>query len=288
MAEIHDEVLHGEKLLAEKRRQRQTHTANDGQPSAGPTLRDQMVEGTCRVCGQLMATLPGIEPICPECNVKNEWAKLRRGMVEANLREAGLLNGEPAHMHLKTWRQDSPMQKRAYEVVTNWLSDWGVHMLFDPLEGFRDSVLLWSKSPGTGKTHLARAVQRQVIISGGFAVFSPMNELLDEIRQSYDDRELQTHTIMYRLKNAGLLIFDDLGKEYVSEKGRRWLRDVFWNVIRYRHEKGKPLFITSNSDPAEVSATLGPYSSSRIDEMIEDRVVDMSGADWRMRQGGDS
>ena len=109
MAGLHAEVLHGQELLIEKRRQRQIHTAIDGKLSVEPTLRESMVDGRCRECGQFMLTFPGVDRICTDCNGKHKDAKFRKGVVARRLRVAGLLNGEPAHMHLKTWQKDTPI-----------------------------------------------------------------------------------------------------------------------------------------------------------------------------------
>jgi DNA replication protein DnaC len=284
MGELED----GQALLERRREQMrlrhwQTLMASDGSELAERT-RDLLVDDHCSVCGCVGRFLKDSNHrVCTDCARAAADEKWRKGMVQRRLRTADLLDGEPAHMHLDSFVRDKPFQRRAYNVVMGWLTDWGAYMQESPLEGFRDSVLLWSKAPGTGKTHLARAVQRYVIINGGVAVFEMMSDLLDKIRQSYDDPELPTFTVTTRLRESDLLILDDLGKEYVSQRSKPWVRNILWGAIDYRHRKGKPMFVTSNLSPQEVSEAFGRYGASRFNEMVDTRIVDMSGEDWRMR-----
>ena len=278
-------------------RQEQKSTLVDGLKPPGtlgleagvPTnFKPKLVDRECAICGDpIQHLVTATRPVCLKCHQGEYDSDLHRGWAEEDLRYAGLLDGQAAHMHLRTFETVTPQQERAYQVVTDWLVDWAASMLFGPLEGFGESVLLWSKSPGTGKTHLARAVQRRAIIAGGHPQFISASEMVNKIRQSYDDPRLRADQVLAPLKQCKLLILDDLGKSYVRPESVPWLREILWGLIDHHYKECKPMLVTSNLDPDGVAGLLGLYGASRWTWMVGDRVVDMSGGDWRMRKEAD-
>jgi chromosomal replication initiation ATPase DnaA len=186
----------------------------------------------CTLCGELtIAPEKAQRPLCPSCKNAQLLEQERNDTAKEKLLRAGLLDGELAHMTMEDFVQETEVQRRAYEVVRLWWNDWMAQIRLAPSKGYWDSVYLWSVKPGTGKTHLARAVQQKAILIGRYPKFQPVSQLINKLRASYDSEELSSDRIMRELFGCDLLLLDDLGKEYVSGKSQGWFKDLLWNVI---------------------------------------------------------
>lgn len=98
-----------------------------------------------------------------------------------------------------------------------------------------EAPLIWGEC-GNGKSHLAAAVAHSVQEKGYTVVFQTMPELLERIRQTFNDRNSKEteKDIMYALNHCKLLILDDIGAEKVTE----WVQEVLFRIIdgRYRQK----------------------------------------------------
>jgi DNA replication protein DnaC len=277
----------GQALLERRRKEHRAMNWQQLMDDAGQRPVEEaltfLAQSRCVLCGEPAIAPPEAQaPLCSDCAKARLLERERDDRALKRLEVAGLLQGDPAHMTMDSFVRETKMQKRAYEVVRQWWNDWAAQLRLDRDAGYRDSVMLWSASPGTGKTHLARAVQRKLIMAGGYPVFAGVSELLNTLRASYDG-EADSQAIIDRLLRSELLLLDDLGKEYVTAKSRGWFKDILWNIINNRHNARRPLFITSNFSPDEVAELIGVYAASRFGEMVESRVCEMSGEDWRMK-----
>jgi DNA replication protein DnaC len=186
------------------------------------------------------------------------------------------MKGKAAHMSLRTFDQTERRHMLGYGTVVRWLDDYPHE------EG--ESVYLWSKGYGAGKTHLAKATQRWIIQAGGRVLLRVLPEVLAEIRQSYrPDSELSQATIIHRMQTTDTLILDDLGRGHVREASRSWLADIMYLVINARYNAALSMLVTSNVGPDTIRDVIGGASASRLMEMVDTRICDMSGEDWRMR-----
>lgn len=275
MATMREEMVReAERVLARQRRAL-------GSASTGSTPGDSSAgipteEARCFLCGGPALKSPGFEGDVPclACHKLKVDDIFRRKVAEQRLERAGLLRGPAAHMRLDTFRRELPFQREALEVVSAWLRGF-------PHE-FGESVLLWSRGFGVGKTHLARAVQRRVLEAGGTANFHLMASVLGAIRESYGGVGESEQAIIARMTQPQLLVWDDLGKEYVSERGKTWFYNIVFRIVDARYRAGLPMLVTSNASPCELAEAIGGASSSRVMEMCGSRVVDMSGPDWRL------
>lgn len=223
-----------------------------------------------------------LPPLPDGAEAEAAWkAELRTHIIEERLQRSGLLTGPTAEMSFRTFQREEKRHKLAYAVVSSWLEG------YPHTDGA--SVLLWSKGFGAGKTHLARGVQRCIIEAGGTALFKLVAEMLAAIRASYDSaggpNEL---AIVSQMAQSRLLIWDDLGKEYVSSRALPWFHNIVFRVLDERYRHGQSVLVTSNVDPKMLPQVIGGASASRLMEMVDadserPRVCDMSGPDWRMR-----
>jgi DNA replication protein DnaC len=155
--------------------------------------------------------------------------------------------------------------------------------------------LLLGGTIGSGKTHLAVAALRGVIVErGAQGLFCDYRDLLRNIQNSYNQQSNATETqILDPVINAQVLVIDDLGAIRPSE----WVWDTVSVVLNSRYNNRYTTIITTNY-PVELvgkgslsaieRATRGETLGDRIGDRMVSRLVDMcqcvriTGVDFRM------
>ena len=219
-------------------------------------------------------------PCTPECEQKNdqrEWELNRREARVTSLRERSGLSKRMKGYSLDNFRpMVSPSASRARMRVDQYLEDWNENR-----EAGRG--LYFCGDVGSGKTHLAVAVMNELITRKRVpSLFVTVPELLDNLRGSYNDPGRNLDEWMDAVKNADLLVLDDLGSERVTE----WVRERIFVIVNHRYREALPTIFTSNIGPEELPGKLGERTASRIISMCEG--VELTGADYRetTRNGG--
>lgn len=127
---------------------------------------------------------------------------------------------------------------------------------------FKKSVLLFGNC-GTGKTHLAIATMRKIIVDK--KITSPMfisaPKLIGEIRRAtLGEIEQNEEDIIEKYTTGRLLIIDDIGVEKHSE----FVAQCWYRIIDARTSNNLPTIYTSNLTKAEIETKMGPRIASRL------------------------
>jgi len=146
--------------------------------------------------------------------------------------------------------------------------------------------------PGIGKTHLAVAVLRRVILTkGARGLFYDTRDLLRVIRSTYNPLVRTAEMDILRpVMEADLLVLDDLGSEKTSE----WVEETMNLIVNTRYNERRHTIFTSNyedtpddaaADSAEsrdftLKERIGFRIHSRLHEMCD--FLEYSGADYRL------
>jgi DNA replication protein DnaC len=170
---------------------------------------------------------------------------------------------------------------------------------FDPRDG---AGLLLVGGIGTGKTHLAVGILKELIASRGSAcLFCDYRDLLKQIQNSYNDSVKATELqVLHPVFEAEVLLLDELGAVKPSE----WVWDTVSLILNTRYNDNRTTLITTNfaDEPAagiarSLSVSLSPARAATREETLGDRIgermrsrlhemcriVKMEGPDFRQK-----
>lgn len=129
-----------------------------------------------------------------------------------------------------------------------------------------DGWLLLEGSYGSGKTHLAAAIGNARLEHEDIVLFITTPDLLDHLRGTYGPSSETAYDDMFdRIRNAPLLILDDLGAENPSG----WAQEKLFQLLNHRYSRRLSTVITTNADLDTIDARI---RSRLLDENLIHRV----------------
>jgi DNA replication protein DnaC len=139
---------------------------------------------------------------------------------------------------------------------------------------------------GAGKTHLAVAALRQILLRGHNSLFYDYRELLKEIQGSYNS-ESQTSelSVLEPVLTADVLMLDDLG----AGKPSPWALETVGHILNTRYNEKRVTILTTNyldaTGPTPVPAPRSPRlpSGQAVSPAREDSLTDRLGMRIRSR-----
>lgn len=143
--------------------------------------------------------------------------------------------------------------------------------------------LMFTGPAGTGKTHLAVAVLRELIERQGIhGLFAEYRDLLREIQESYNPvSETSELQVLRPLLDADVLLLDELG----ARRPTAWVQDTVTHLLNDRYNSQRITLITTNysdeggPDRPTLQERVGDRLRSRLHEMC--RTVPVQGEDYR-------
>ncbi len=166
---------------------------------------------------------------------------------------------------------------------------------YDPRDG---TGLLIIGQIGTGKTHLAVGITKELILTKGIScLFYDYRELLKEIQNSYNAAVQTTELDVLRpVFEADVLVLDELG----AVKPTEWVWDTVSLILNTRYNDNRTTIITTNFEDQPAAGASGSVSPargatraetlgdrigermrSRLHEMC--RIIKMQGEDFRQK-----
>lgn len=150
---------------------------------------------------------------------------------------------------------------------------WGLDSVFeacvDYLEHLDHNVysglgLCFSGNRGTGKTMAAMMLAKQLVVEGHDVYTQTFAGMLEAFSSGWKDRADRVW-FNERVRNASILVIDDLGKERnqgIDSMGSNALEEV----LRHRVQRDLPTMFTTNYSEERL---LGGYGGSTADLMLE-------------------
>lgn len=186
--------------------------------------------------------------------------------IEEYLRQAGV---PPKYIPCSF---DNFKTGRSFEKAFNLCKDYA---------GDPSSSLFIYGSYGTGKTHMAVAIARELLLQGRKVVFTSVPRLLFEIRKAFQEDTRETEAVyVEKYSSCEFLVLDDFGLEKTTE----WARQTMDYIIYQRDNLLKPVVITSNLSLDEIARKIDGRIASRIAGM--GRIIQFNGPDFRLKRRG--
>jgi DNA replication protein DnaC len=133
---------------------------------------------------------------------------------------------------------------------------------------------------GTGKTHLAGAVANELVGRGVPVVFQVVPTLLDHLRATFGPKSEVDHDELFAsVKDAGVLVLDDLGTERATD----WAREKLFQLVDHRWLRRLPLVVTTNRKREQFRDENGKRLASRLFDRGLAQTVCFTGEDYRQR-----
>lgn len=162
---------------------------------------------------------------------KEKQYKLQR------LREHSLMDEEFKKCTFENWKLDAQNQNM-YRIGKNYCDRW--HEMKKKNMGFT-----FFGPPGTGKSYLSFCIANELLKSYvpviAMSTIGIINRIYDSYKKFGQEGEVQ---IINSLKNASLLILDDLGAEHTSKGGKE--KQIIYAILDSRYRDKKPVIVTTN------------------------------------------
>jgi DNA replication protein DnaC len=224
------------------------------------------------------------EEICPYCSGSG-WERIEtKGTVRRcrcgeavrveRLLSAARIPKRYEHCDLDSYIPNDESQKKAKADVERFIQKHPVI----------DVGLLFLGPCGVGKTHLAVALLKQVILGkGDSGLFYDFRDLLREIQASWNPVSQTSELEVLRpVLEANILVLDELG----ANKPTEWVRDTMAHIINCRYNDRRLTIFTSNyldkairSGEETLTDRIGVRLRSRLYEMCKE--VEIRGKDFR-------
>jgi DNA replication protein DnaC len=200
------------------------------------------------------------EIVTYECNCQQQW-----------LMHLWFLNaGIPLNYQRLSWDD----VKAVPEPIIAQVMDYALQAARNIAAG--RNLILWSKSPGTGKTLLLALLAKFLMANGWQVHFSQFNEVIDLFTSSWRDKE-EREQWTRRVRNVDVLAIDDWGKEH---KGRiEMVESMVDQIVRARVSDAAPTIFTTNLTPQEIQEGYGVYAMSLLTEAAD--FIEVTGTDYR-------
>lgn len=155
------------------------------------------------------------------------------------------------------------------------------------LQGAKSYVQRWADNPdgwlslcgsyGVGKTHLAVAAAAARENRGDDVFFATTADLLDYLRAAFaPDSGIAHDDLLDRIKNADVLVLDDMG----AERSTPFAEDKLFQIINYRYEERLPTIITTSHLIEEIAAAR-PRIASRLQDRLAVMELPIEATDYR-------
>jgi DNA replication protein DnaC len=136
---------------------------------------------------------------------------------------------------------------------------------------------------GAGKTHLAVAALKQIVVRGHSGLFYDYRELLKQIQDSYNAESQSTEmSVLEPVLKAELLVLDDVG----SSKPSLWALETVGHVLNTRYNERRVTLLTTNyleTDAGAGGAAGTPRVAGMRTPSIEDSLTERVGKRIRSR-----
>lgn len=208
-------------------------------------------------------TYGGCIKCAAEATAKEEKDKSDAEVAAKELRdlrertEACMIPRRFTDKNFENYARDTDSRSRNFQACKDYADNFREHFK-------AGRCMIMSGSVGTGKTHLAIAIAKQVLIElGATARYTTVASLLAEMKSTYgNDSKRTDQDVLDDVIYPNLLILDEIGTTKQSEFE---MASVF-NLINARYEEMRPTIVISNLGLSQISEAIGERCYDRLRE----------------------
>ncbi|GAA0456427.1 primosomal protein DnaI [Alkalibacillus silvisoli] len=270
MKEMRDKVLSSErvkKLL--KEHPELTESQIESQLMKLYEYDDQSLN--CEKCKSLQSCINVIPGYVPE-------ARVQSGKVKLIYHECQRKEKELYMQKQRSFVQSLHMPREIHEASFSQikLDAYGrtealqkVQQFYERGDQLPNKGLYLHGSFGVGKTYLLAALANELAKKQIDTLLIFMPEFVREMKASITDSTINQK--IDKFKRASVLIFDDIGAEFLSP----WFRDeVLGAILQFRMMERLPVFFTSNYDLNELEKMLAKAGRGDVEELKAARIME--------------
>lgn len=189
--------------------------------------------------------------------------------MKKNLKETSFLNNiklynEPSELknaRIKDIYVDDKSRVEVIKYINDYIKNYNKNRL---------KALYLTGSFGSGKTYLISALFNELAKQNVSSVILYFPEFLRTLKSSFNDIENSYNERFNYVKNAKLLLIDDIGAENLTTWGRD---EILGTILQYRMQENLPTFFTSNLNMKELEEHLSITTSSS-DKVKARRIIE--------------
>jgi len=196
-----------------------------------------------------------------ECECADQWVA-HRAMLSANI---GL-----TYQRL-SWMDLTGTEPAAIDMAQGYLESAEAYVA-------AGVGLIYYGTMGSGKSSLSSLLLRDLLGQGYDTYFTTFSAMIDAYTGGWNDAA-ERAWFHKRIKNAGVLVLDDIGKEFAGRKSSGLPESTFDEVLRHRVAASMPTIVTTNYDLARLQEGYGGAVLSLLHE--RSKTFGFTGEDFR-------
>jgi DNA replication protein DnaC len=156
------------------------------------------------------------------------------------------------HCDFDNYETDNEIESASREQLGSWNRSLAQAKLivqrfaqeFSPVREMQNENGLLLMGPcGVGKTHLAVAALKEIVLRGHSGLFYDYRELLKQIQDSYNSESQSTEmSVLEPVLKAEILVLDDIG----SSKPSLWALETVGHILNTRYNEKRVTILTTN------------------------------------------
>lgn len=198
---------------------------------------------------------------------ENNQKKLEEVRAVQGLKRLSLMDDKLSGARLNTFSETDDNSK-LLKIIKSYISN------FDKMYKENQGLILYG-SVGTGKSYAAAVIANELLEKKVPVVMTSFIKILKDVGTFDDNERLEL------IKNAKLLIIDDLG----AERGTDYAIEKVYDIIDSRYRSNKPVILTTNLT-IEQMKSCDDIRYSRIYDRIFEMCypVKVNGFSWRKKE----
>ncbi|MBK8986949.1 MAG: ATP-binding protein [Chloroflexi bacterium] len=248
-----------------------TATLSNGDTAVSGLEQPGLGQPDCPFCGGLGYVVPDVPATNPGfgravvCVCRAAEEEMARQSTLLRLSQIGMLKDCTFDTFLPDGHGLTPDKQRNLRMAYDTALDYAKNP-----QGW----LLLKGGYGCGKTHLAAAVANHRLNMGHPVLFVNTPDLLDHLRATYSPASDTTYDQRFdQVRNAPLLILDDLGTQSNTE----WAQEKLYQIFNHRYNARLATIITTNEELEAIEIRV----RSRIMDLSLVRIVPITAPDFR-------